>query len=226
MISAWAVGSFVDVTRLQPSPMISPSFAMTQPNGPPEFASIPLSASSIARCMNFLSVSFIVTNPKWLQLIFRFLLRDRSGNDKVGIAQSLFSRLPIDTCFEHYQCYSQIAVSFIHQGLHGSFVQTGFGPQYTQTALPKFDIRRLDVRHTVSVNITEADHRDGRDHVENHLLRGAGFHSGRAGYRFGADDRNDGDIDGLRYRGIGDAGYAGAETAKAFCLLNGADGVW
>ena len=37
MISAWAVGSLVDVTRLLPSPTISPFLTMTQPNGPPSF---------------------------------------------------------------------------------------------------------------------------------------------------------------------------------------------
>src|SRR3546814_10788586 len=33
--SAWAVGSFCEVTRFQPSPTISPSFTTTAPNGPP-----------------------------------------------------------------------------------------------------------------------------------------------------------------------------------------------
>jgi hypothetical protein len=38
--SAWAVGSFVEVTRFQPRPTICPSRTMTAPNGPPSLASI------------------------------------------------------------------------------------------------------------------------------------------------------------------------------------------
>src|SRR4051812_26178283 len=39
-ISAWAVGSFVEVTRFQPRPMICLSRTMTAPNGPPSLPSI------------------------------------------------------------------------------------------------------------------------------------------------------------------------------------------
>src|SRR5436190_15234565 len=65
--SACAVGSYVEVTRLTPSPTILPSRAITQPNGPP-FESTPFCASSIARRMNCSSISDIYLFGFYLDL--------------------------------------------------------------------------------------------------------------------------------------------------------------
>src|SRR5690242_12603392 len=51
MTSAWAVGSFVEVTRLLPRPTIWPSLTTIAPNGPPWPALTPLMARRMASCM-------------------------------------------------------------------------------------------------------------------------------------------------------------------------------
>lgn len=60
-ISPWAVGSVSTRTRLCPFPTISPLRTMTQPNGPPWPARIPMWASSTAILKNFSSGFMTVT---------------------------------------------------------------------------------------------------------------------------------------------------------------------
>src|SRR5438876_2308014 len=52
MISAWAVGSFVEVTRLVPSARTRPSFTTSAANGPPRPERTFSSARAMARRMN------------------------------------------------------------------------------------------------------------------------------------------------------------------------------
>src|SRR5262245_56910750 len=52
MISAWAVGSFFEVTSLQPPPMIWPFLTTTAPKGPPRLVATPSRARRIASDMN------------------------------------------------------------------------------------------------------------------------------------------------------------------------------
>src|SRR5262249_30717577 len=63
-ISAWAVGSLLDVTSFQPSAMIVSLRTMTAPNGPPLLARIFSSASATARCIN--ACSLISQSPRQL----------------------------------------------------------------------------------------------------------------------------------------------------------------
>src|SRR5512137_1939003 len=53
--SAWAVGSFVEVTWLNPSPTTRPSRTTTAPKGPPRPSSSPCRESAMARRMKSLS---------------------------------------------------------------------------------------------------------------------------------------------------------------------------
>ena len=59
--SAWAVGSQASVTPLLPSATISPSRAMTAPNGPPPRSRLSLESRMARRISSFLSIVF----PGW-----------------------------------------------------------------------------------------------------------------------------------------------------------------
>src|SRR5271165_3413453 len=73
--SAWAVGSFVAVTRLTPSATTRPSFTTTAANGPPP-SRIFSCASAMARCINSVDIFLwsikLITPPP-------FVIRVRAG---------------------------------------------------------------------------------------------------------------------------------------------------
>ena len=78
-------------------------------------------------------------------------------------------------------------------------------------------VRRADVDHQVPEGLAEPDHRDGRDRVQDELLRGAGLEPRRAREEFGADDRADlvlGDAPDLGFPHGYDTGRAGAGTRR------------
>src|SRR6476646_3379027 len=56
VISAWAVGSRVEVTRLVPSARMAPLLTTTAPKGPPRRALTFSIASSMARCMKWFCI--------------------------------------------------------------------------------------------------------------------------------------------------------------------------
>ena len=65
---------------------------------------------------------------------------------------------------------------------------------------------RGDVDHEVAVDVAEARHGGGGDHVENHFVGGAGLHAGGSGEDFGADLGDDGEVGGAFERRVGIAG--------------------
>ena len=44
-------------------------------------------------------------------------------------------------------------------------------------AIAQFGILWLDVDHQIAIDIAEASHGRGGDHVENHFVCGSGFHA-------------------------------------------------
>ena len=55
-------------------------------------------------------------------------------------------------------------------------------------------IRRLDVHHQIAVYLPAFDHRACREHVQNHFLGGAAFHTGGARDHFRAGHGGDGNV--------------------------------
>ena len=62
----------------------------------------------------------------------------------------------------------------------------------------------LDVDHQVAVGLADAHHRDGGQHVQHHLGRGAGLQPGRPGEHFGADAGRDDQVDEVLQLGAPD----------------------
>lgn len=54
-------------------------------------------------------------------------------------------------------------------------------------AIAELGILWLDIDHEVAVDVAEARHDGGRDHVEHHFVGRAGLHAGRSGQDFRAD---------------------------------------
>ena len=111
------------------------------------------------------------------------------------------------------------------QGLLSGFAcDSGGLLQNGQTSFAKFVVLHVDVDHQVAVDVAEASHGAAREHVQDHLLGGAGFHAAGSGDDFGTDVGDDGEVRGFFQRGCrvaGDGDGLGAVTAGVF---DGGDG--
>ena len=85
-------------------------------------------------------------------------------------------------------------------------------------AIHQLGVLRLDIHHQVAVNISQADERPCREHVEYQFLRSAGFHARGSGDDLGPRQRRDGNIDRARQFGIGGATDPDRDSAQAAAL--------
>jgi len=92
----------------------------------------------------------------------------------------------------------------------GRFHENPLGP------ISKLTICFGEVDHEVLVGMTEAHHRSGREHIEDHLLGGAGLESGGTREDFGANVGSDGDVGGAGERRSTIGGDGNGESALAF----------
>ena len=82
----------------------------------------------------------------------------------------------------------------------------------------------MEVDHEVAVNVAKTRHRSGRKHIEDHLLRGASLHAGRARDHFRTNLGNDFQMRGFAQGrpGIADDGDGIRSTCAG--VFNGRDG--
>ena len=125
---------------------------------------------------------------------------------------------------QHYYCdWGAIAAGFQSVGGRGVIGSGGLFHD-SNGALDELFVFGPDVDHEVAVDIAEASHGGGGDHVQNHLVGGAGFHAGRSGENFGADFGDDGEIGGAFERGVSVAGEGDGAGSAAAGVFDGGDG--
>src|ERR1039458_6181248 len=92
-------------------------------------------------------------------------------------------------------------------------------------ALDQLGVLHVDVDHEVVVDVAQAGHGAGGDHVADHLLGGGGLHAGRSGDDLGADLGDDGGVRNLRERSASVAGDGRGHGAAGARILDCADDV-
>src|SRR5580658_3601394 len=125
---------------------------------------------------------------------------------------------------QHYYGYgSSVAGGF--EGARGGFV-IGSGGLFDDAdgALDELLVLRPDVDHEVAVDVAEARHRSGGDHIQDHLVGCAGFHAGGSGQNFRADFGDDGEMGGALEWRIAVAGEGDGAGSAVAAVLDGGDG--
>ena len=72
-----------------------------------------------------------------------------------------------------------------------------FVADHAGATVHEFGVGELHVHHLVAFHAADENHHGGGDHVANHLLARAGFHSRRACDIFRPDNHLDGDVGGF-----------------------------
>src|SRR5580698_5086570 len=119
-------------------------------------------------------------------------------------------------CGQHYESdRGTIAAGF--ERLGGGFViRAGGLLEDANRALDELVILRPDVDHVVAIDVAEARHGAGGDHVEIHFMGGAGYHARTSREDFRANFCDDGEVRGTFERGVAIAGERdGASSAAA-----------
>ena len=91
-------------------------------------------------------------------------------------------------------------------------------------ALDEFLVLGPNIDHEVAVDVSQACHGSGGDHVQDHLVSGARFHAGGSGENFGSDFSDDGEISGALERGFAVAGKGDGAGSAATGVFDGGDG--
>ena len=125
---------------------------------------------------------------------------------------------------EHHDCdWGSIAAGF--EGVAGRVVVGSRGLfQDADGALHELFVLGPNIDHEVAVDVAEASHGAGGDHVQNHLVSGARFHAGGSCENFGSDFSDDGEISGALERGFAVAGKGDGAGSAATGVFDGGDG--
>ena len=89
------------------------------------------------------------------------------------------------------------------------------------SALGKLAVLQTQIDHEVAIDVSETGHGTSGNHVQNHLLGGAGFHAARACQDFGADVGDDGEMGSTFELGVGIAGEGDGLRATTTGVLDG-----
>src|SRR6201981_2960321 len=89
------------------------------------------------------------------------------------------------------------------------------------SALGKLAVLQTQIDHEVAVDVAETGHGASGNHVQNHLLGGAGFHAAGTGQDFGADVGDDGEMGSTFELGVGIAGEGDGLRATTTGVLDG-----
>ena len=127
------------------------------------------------------------------------------------------------SCEHHYGDRSAMAAGF--ESAAGCVVICAGGLlQDADGALRELFVLGPDVDHEIAVDIAEAAHGAGGNHVQDHFVGSSGFHAGGSGEDFGADFGDDGEIGGALERGIAVAGKCDGTGSATAGVLDGGDG--
>src|SRR5579864_5665784 len=94
------------------------------------------------------------------------------------------------------------------------------------SALGKLAVLQTQIDHEVAIDVAETGHGTSGNHVQNHLLGGAGFHTAGACQDFGADVGDDGEMSSTFELGVGIAGEGNGLRATTTGVLDGRNCEW
>jgi hypothetical protein len=114
-----------------------------------------------------------------------------------GFSQSGFGTGAAHFCLRHDERHGDSTTGGGEELARGLTIEVGGLFENTDAAFEEFCVLRAEVDHQVAVDVAEASHGSGGEHVQNHLLRGAGFHAGGAGDNFRTDFGEDGYVRGF-----------------------------
>ena len=133
-----------------------------------------------------------ISNCRLLQ--FQHVVFDSQPHIAVGLRQASNRFRLVHLGLQHHQRYrnaAACALDRIHRGLAIDFAG---GHQHANAALNQLGVLHVHVDHQVLVHVAKPRHRAGGDHVQHHLLRGAGLHARRSGNNFGPNFGHDADV--------------------------------
>ena len=150
--------------------------------------------------------------PQWPQLIRRIVTAqalefeagvvDGEADVAVGFGEAADGFHLVDVGLEHDDGDGDGFAGGLDGADGGVAVDVADAHEHADAALDQLGILHVHVDHEVVVDVAKAGHGAGGDHVEHHLLGGAGLHAGGTGDDLGTDLDDDG--------GVGDTGERSA----------------
>ena len=92
--------------------------------------------------------------------------------------------------------------------------------QNPHSAFHQLLILQVNIHHQIAVDIPKPGHRSSREHIQNHLLRGSGFHTGRTRNNFRANIGHNANFRRLFQRRVGIADNRHRLRALLPCIFD------
>src|SRR5215475_3257404 len=153
------------------------------------------------------------------------LFREGSAEISTGLVESFARELRRESAFEHDERDAEVVFGLTQSVFNSrQFLSAGFN-QDAPSAIFKLFVRPGQVDHEVLVSVTETNHRCCGEHVEDHLLRGAGFEARGTGQHFRTDIGGNGNFRGADQRRIAICGNTDGESALLVGVFDGREHV-